>query len=157
MKILSPYVHQGDSVLDLGPGIGFCTFPLSSLVGENGIVYAADIQKKMLDVINRKATRKQIRNIRTFLIGDEGLNFELTFDFMLLFWMFHEVPEKGALLNNLRKKLKASGKILIAEPFIHVGRKTFTNELAVAEEIGFVIVDYPKIPLSKAAVLAKGH
>mgnify|MGYP001560715712 FL=1 len=77
--------------------MGYFSFPLSEMVGNNGIVYAADIQKKMLDIINLKVKKKNIENIQTFLITDKGLNMGLSFDFILLFWMLHEVSNKEML------------------------------------------------------------
>ncbi len=45
IKILSPLIKKDDSVLDLGPGVGYFTLPVCEIVGNNGTVYAADIQK----------------------------------------------------------------------------------------------------------------
>ena len=103
VKILSPYIQPGDHVLDLGPGRGFCSFPLSDMVGDKGVVYAADIQKEMLDAIEKKAERRNVSNIRTYLITDKGLDIDETFDFILFFWMFHEVHDQVALLEELRQ------------------------------------------------------
>lgn len=32
-KILSPYVNEGDTALDIGPGMGYFSIPLARLVG----------------------------------------------------------------------------------------------------------------------------
>jgi ubiquinone/menaquinone biosynthesis C-methylase UbiE len=156
IKILNPFLKKDDSVLDLGPGMGYFTLPICEIVGNKGTVYAADIQKKMLDRIHLKATQKNIENLKTFLIGDDGLNIDFSFDFILLFWMFHEVSEKEALLNELKNNLKDSGKMLIVEPKIHVGAKQFTKELEIAQNVGLNIIDYPKILISNSAVVMKG-
>ncbi len=156
INILSPYIKKGDYVLDLGPGMGFFSFHLSEMVSDRGIVYAADIQKKMLDIINLKAKKKDIGNIRTFLIADKGLNIDLSFDFILLFWMLHEVSDKEVLFKELRNKIKDSGKILIVEPIIHVSRNKFKSELEIARKCGFNIIDYPRISISNAAILITG-
>ena len=156
IKILNPFIKKDDSVLDLGPGMGYFTLPICEIVGNNGTVYAADIQKKMLDIIDLKAKQKNIENLKTFLIGDDGLNMDFSFDLILLFWMFHEVSEKEALLKELKNKLKDSGKMLIVEPKIHVGTKQFAKELDIGQNVGFDIIDYPKIPISNSAVLIKG-
>jgi len=69
--------------------------------------------------------------------------------------MFHEVSEKKALLKELKNKLKDSGKILIAEPKIHVSSKQFKRELDIAQKVGFKIIDFPKILISNSAILMK--
>lgn len=35
-QILSPYVREGMTVLEPGPGMGFFTIPMARLVGERG-------------------------------------------------------------------------------------------------------------------------
>jgi SAM-dependent methyltransferase len=155
IKLLNPFIAKDDKVLDLGPGMGYFTLPLSEMVGHKGIVYAADIQKKMLDIINFKAKKKSFENIKTFLITDKCLNIDLSFNFILLFWMLHEVSDKETLFEELRNKLNESGKILIAEPAIHVSKKKFNSELELAQKIGFYIIAYPKISISNAAILKK--
>jgi len=110
----------------------------------------------LIDVIDIKAKQKNIKNLKTILIGEDGLNIDFPFDLILLFWMFHEVSEKEALLEELKNKLKDSGKILIAEPKIHVGTKQFAKELDILQNVGFDIIDYPKIFISNSATLMKG-
>jgi len=44
-KILQPYVAEGNTILDIGPGMGYFTIPLARMVGEKGKVIAADIQR----------------------------------------------------------------------------------------------------------------
>ena len=156
IKILNPFIKKDDSVLDLGPGMGYFTLPICEIVGNSGAVYAADIQKKMIDVIDIKAKQKNIKNLKTFLIGEDGLNIDFSFDLILLFWMFHEVSEKEALLKELKIKLKDSGKILIVEPKIHVGIKQFAKEMDIVKNTWFDIIDYPKIFISNSATLMKG-
>jgi len=50
-SILGSYVRYGDTVLDIGPGMGYFTIPLAGLVGPSGLVIAADVQQRMLDAL----------------------------------------------------------------------------------------------------------
>jgi SAM-dependent methyltransferase len=54
-KILAPFVREGMTVLEPGPGMGFFTLELARLVGPSGRVVALDVQSKMLDRLKRRA------------------------------------------------------------------------------------------------------
>jgi SAM-dependent methyltransferase len=54
LKILSPYVEEGMTALDVGCGPGFFTVPLAELVGKTGRVIAADLQDGMLQKVRGK-------------------------------------------------------------------------------------------------------
>ncbi len=154
-KILSRYVKPDDSVLDIGPGMGYFTFPLSQLTGEKGKVVALDIQDGMLKRLDKKVKTKKIGNIKIKLY--DGIKFDLQekFDFILLFWMYHEVRNKDVFIEELKSALKPEGKMLIAEPGIHVSRKKFTESIKLLTEAGFIIAEEPQIALSRAVLLRK--
>ena len=155
VKMLSPYVKKGDRVLDLGPGMGHFTIPLCAMVGDEGVVYAADIQRKMLEGIERKAKRKNIRNLKTILIEENSFETDTDFDVILAFWMMHEVDDKELMLKGLRDKLKEDGKLLIAEPKIHISEKRFEDEIDLVKKAGFRMTTGPAISLSRAALFMK--
>jgi ubiquinone/menaquinone biosynthesis C-methylase UbiE len=46
-KLLKPYVREGMTVLEPGPGTGFFTLELLRLVGKSGRVIASDVQPRM--------------------------------------------------------------------------------------------------------------
>jgi predicted methyltransferase len=60
-------IAEGSAVADLGAGGGWFTAKLSSRVGPNGVVYAEDIQPAMIEVIERRRLRENLRNVRTVL------------------------------------------------------------------------------------------
>jgi ubiquinone/menaquinone biosynthesis C-methylase UbiE len=53
-KILSPYIKEGMTVLDIGCGPGFFTVDIARLVGKSGRVIAADLQEGMLRRLKEK-------------------------------------------------------------------------------------------------------
>ena len=55
IKILSPFVESGDTVLDVGCGMGYFSLGLAELVGEKGKVIAADLQPQMLAGLSKRA------------------------------------------------------------------------------------------------------
>src|SRR5690242_16036997 len=55
--ILAPYMREGMTVLEPGPGMGFFTLEIARLAGPAGRVIAVDIQEKMLARLKRRATK----------------------------------------------------------------------------------------------------
>ena len=55
-------IADGSVVADLGAGGGWFTVRLARRVGPNGIVYAEDIQRQMIEAINRRVEREGLQN-----------------------------------------------------------------------------------------------
>ncbi len=159
-KILSPYVRPGFTVIDIGPGMGFFTIPLCRLVEKEGRVIAVDLQQKMLDGIKRRARRYGLTDrLETVQSSSVDLGVGEKADFVLAFWMVHEVPERGRFLGQVAELLKPEGMFLLVEPKIHVGKTTFDATLDEAKTAGLRLTGAPKIALSRSALLtlaAKG-
>jgi ubiquinone/menaquinone biosynthesis C-methylase UbiE len=155
-KILSGFINSGDTVIDIGPGQGFFTFPMAEMVGKDGKIVAIDIQEKMLLILERQVKKAGLENsIHCKLIFDTNYGFNSEVDFVLAFWMVHEVPDKKAFLNSICTALKPNGKLLIAEPSIHVTRKSLEETLALCETLGLRHIGSPKIFFSRSIVLQK--
>lgn len=155
-KILAPYLREGMTALDLGCGPGFFTLPMAKLVGETGRVIAADLQAGMLEKLRQKlagtayATRVDLHRCEADRIGLVG-----PVDFVLLFYMVHEVPDKAALFGEIARLLAPNGQALIVEPPLHVSRAAFARTLAIADAAGLMAQRGPKLLLSKTALLVR--
>lgn len=155
--ILDPYVHPGDQVIDIGPGMGYFTIPLARLVGPKGHVIAIDIQEEMLSVLRSRAKKNGVsERIETYLAGQKSLGIHEKADFILAFWMAHEVPDQFTFFREIRDLLKENGSLLLAEPILHVRRKYFLRTLQSATELGLVVKENPKIRFSHSALLGFG-
>lgn len=144
--IVKPFVKNGDTVVDLGCGSGFFTIPMARMVGENGRVFAVDLQKKMLQKVERKAVYAQVEDRIVFhqcSAGRIGLGAQA--DFVLAFYMVHEIPDPGAFFREIKGFLAEGGKLLIVEPPIHVGKKKFARIAKMAEGAGLRIIGRPSI------------
>jgi ubiquinone/menaquinone biosynthesis C-methylase UbiE len=155
-RIAGRYIKEGDVVLDVGPGIGFFTIPMAGMVGDRGRVIAADIQESMLKGIKKRAVRAGIaERIVLHLASQDSLGVTTAADFILAFWMAHEVPDQQRFYQQLNVVLKDSGRFLLVEPKIHVSGKQFKAEIAAAGAAGFKLVETPTVSLSHAALFAK--
>src|SRR5689334_21608462 len=56
-KLLRPYVREGMTILEPGPGMGFFTLPMARMLGDSGRIIAVDVQPKMLAGLRRRAKR----------------------------------------------------------------------------------------------------
>jgi SAM-dependent methyltransferase len=157
VTILAPYVKDGMTVLDIGCGPGFFTLALAEIVGESGHVIAADLQEGMLEKLGNKIKRTELEN-RISLHKCEGDRIKLTksVDFVLAFYMVHEIPDKTGFFAEIFDLLKPEGQFLLVEPkLFHVSKKEFENTVNNALSAGFEAVEKPKLLFSMAAVFKK--
>jgi ubiquinone/menaquinone biosynthesis C-methylase UbiE len=105
-------IGEGSVVADLGAGGGWFTVRLARRVGPNGRVYAEDIQKQMIEAIDRRVKREGLRNVMMVLgtptdpkIPDGLL------DAVLIVDAYHEIEQPITLLRNVAKSLKAAGTV----------------------------------------------
>jgi ubiquinone/menaquinone biosynthesis C-methylase UbiE len=153
--ILNPYVQPGQSVIDIGAGMGYFSIPLARLVGPSGRVTAIDIQNKMLLALAKRAQRCGVsERITTSLAGPDSLGSHSAVNFILAFWMIHEVPDRHRLFGEILNLLKTDGLFLLVEPMMHVSKKYFSQTLDEAKNAGFSIKESPKINMSHSALLA---
>jgi 2-polyprenyl-3-methyl-5-hydroxy-6-metoxy-1,4-benzoquinol methylase len=135
--------------------MGYFSIPLARMVGEGGKVVAADLQPQMLKVLQKRAKKAGVEHqmIPHLCKGDSvGLNMQ--FDFILAFWMVHEVPDQSVFLTEIKSLLGRSGKFLLSEPVLHVNRARVEETIKTAESVGFVLKEKPKISLSRSALFA---
>jgi len=155
-KIIAGFVHPGDTVVDIGPGQGYFSIPMARIVGEQGRIIAIDIQKQMLDALAAKAEKSGVaKRITCTLVYNADLGLNADADFILAFWMVHEVPDKEIFLKSLYSVLKPGKRLLIAEPYLHVSKKMMEETEQISLSIGFTIVDRPSIFFSRSVILQK--
>lgn len=160
-EILSPYVHEGMHVLDVGCGMGFFSLPLARLVGEKGKVVCLDLQQKMIDGLVKKAKKAGLmeridpRVCAQTSLGLTDLAGEI--DFAIAFAMVHEVPDQERLFSELSAVMKQGGSLLIAEPKGHVTKPDFERAVSIAKDSGFEVISELKIRKSHAVLMQLHH
>ena len=155
-KVAGPYLRAGMTAVDIGCGIGHFSLGMARLVGSEGRVISIDIQQKMLNAVKRRAERLGLAHrISLRLCEQDNLGVFESVDFVLTFWMVHEVPKTRLFFEQIHSMLKANGKWLLAEPKVHISLARFNKTLSTAEEAGFMVAERPSVALSYAAVLEK--
>lgn len=155
-EIFAPYLHEGMIALDLGCGMGYFSIGMAKIVGTSGKVIAVDVQQKMLDSLIKRAQKAGVADrITTVRCEENNIGNHAEADFALAFWMAHETPDALEFLRQVQASLKKSGKLLLAEPKLHVTGAEFKKTLALAEKAGFKYLASPIISLSHSALLEK--
>ncbi|MCP4630272.1 MAG: methyltransferase domain-containing protein [bacterium] len=156
-KIFRDYIKEGMTVMDVGCGMGYFSIGMAKQVGANGKVIAVDLQQKMLDVMIRRARRSGVADrIIAHHCESDSLGLGKPADFILAFWMVHEVGDRDNFFRQLRSILSPEGKILIAEPKMHVTAEELDKTIEIAQNNGLQCCDRPEIKFSRSALFQRG-
>ena len=155
--LLAPYVRQGMTVLEPGPGMGFFTLELARLVGPSGRVVAVDIQPRMIAALRRRAARAGLQgrlDARVTAPHSLGIaDLAGAVDLTLALYLVHELPAVEPFFVELAKASKPGAGLLFAEPAGHVKTADFESELESAIHAGFTLAERPAMRRSHAALL----
>jgi len=158
VRIVTPYLSPGATAMDVGCGMGFFTIPMARIVGPSGRVVAVDLQPEMLAGLEKNAAKADCGNIAVHQCGARSLGvgqWDGAVDFVLVFYMLHEVPDPQRLVGEVCAVLKPGGALLFAEPSGHVNGREFEQEATLFAQAGLAEVDRPRILTSRAVVWRK--
>jgi ubiquinone/menaquinone biosynthesis C-methylase UbiE len=109
-------IADGAVVADLGAGGGWFTIRLARRVGPNGLVYAEDIQRLMIEAIRRRVQREGLSNVRAVTGTSDDPRLPIgVLDAVLIVDAFHEMEKPVALLRNVALALKVQGRLGIID------------------------------------------
>ena len=159
-KIIAPLVHEGMTVVEIGPGMGFFTLEIAKKVAASGRVIAIDIQPKMLEQLEQRAEKGKVRQrIETRLAKSDSLgmtDLAEAVDLVFAYAVVHELPDERAFFKEAFGVLKRNAVLFIAEPGRHVSEERFNEELQKARTEGFEIVEMGHSRQGHTALLRKG-
>lgn len=157
--ILSPYVREGMTVLEIGPGMGYFSLTLAQLVGPHGRVICVDVQEKMLEKLKKRAQKAgMLDRITAVRASEQSLliqEFEGKVDFALAFAVAHEVPDQPKLFEEIHRAIQPGALLLLSEPKGHVTTEAFETTLAIAHGAGFKVESKVQIKQSHSVLLRK--
>lgn len=156
-KILAGHIKPGMTAVDIGCGPGNFTRAMAAMAGEFGSVIAIDLQQEMLLHAQEKCRNdRSAAPITWHQCKPDSLGMTAAANFVLSFYMVHEVPDQGRLFREIFALLKPGGKYFVVEPVFHVTEEAFAATLVTAKQTGFRIAGEPSLSLSRAILLEKG-
>jgi ubiquinone/menaquinone biosynthesis C-methylase UbiE len=110
------HLHRGHCVADVGAGTGLFTMLMADAVGLKGKVYAVDIVKDFIALINKRAGEANLKNIETVLCTERST--ELPKDSIELAFTsdtYHHLEYPGSVLASIRQALRRGGELVVVD------------------------------------------
>jgi len=109
-------IKPGDHIADIGAGSGYHVRRIAPIVGEEGQVFAVDIQPEMLAILDRGLKREGIENVTMVLgeIDDPKLPPE-SIDMAFMVDVYHEFSHPFEMTAALCQALKPGGRLILVE------------------------------------------
>lgn len=138
-------IALGMTVMELGCGSGAYTTFMARAAGEQGKLYAVDIQPAMLRQLERKLDEAENQDIKNVELK-EASAYELPFadDFFDLAYMvtvLMEIPDKGRALREVRRVLKPGGILAVTEYFPDPDYPFRSTVIKLGRREGFMLDD----------------
>jgi len=155
-RILRGLIKAGDTVVDIGCGPGFFSLPMAEAVGEDGLVIAVDLQPAMLEKLKMRAQEAGlVSRIRLHQCTAATIGLQANADFVLAFYVLHEVPDQPNLLAEVHEILQDGGRFLLVEPWGYVSAAEYRHSVAAAAAAGLRPVSRIRVPFSRATLFER--
>ena len=102
-------LKRGSHVLDFGCGPGVFTTLIADKIGPSGIVYALDINPLAVSMVDRKARKKNLNNVRTIHSNCSTALPDNCLDHVICFDVFHALDNHQEVLMELHRVLNPQG------------------------------------------------
>ena len=117
-------ISSRDKVADVGCHEGYMTFKLARVVGEEGTVYAVDVEAGKLEKVEKRAAANNLSQIKTVKGDYDNPNLPFnSLDAVLILDAYHEMDEHDAMLQHIKSSLKRGGRLVMCEPIAEERRK----------------------------------
>jgi SAM-dependent methyltransferase len=109
-------IPRGATVADIGAGSGYFTVRLARAVGDQGKVYANDLQPGMIELLQKNVARARLSNVVPILgTADDPKLPENAIDLALMVDVYHEFSQPQIMLRRIRDALKTGGRLALVE------------------------------------------
>lgn len=108
-------LFTGARVADIGAGGGWFTVRLARRVGPSGKVYAEDVQRQMIESIDRRVRREGLTNVETVLGTSLDPKLEEGLDAVLVVDTYPQLDDPVTMLKHVAKALGPNGRLGIVD------------------------------------------
>ena len=108
-------IRPGAKVADLGSGSGLFTRPMAKKSGAKGVVYAIDIDPKLLEHVAKTSQAQNLTNVKTVLAAEDDPKIPEKVDLIAIIDTLHHIGNQPTYLKQLRKYLRKNGRIAIID------------------------------------------
>jgi len=108
-------IADGSRVGDIGAGGGWFTVRLARRVGPNGRVFAEDIQRQMIESIQRRVAREGLSNVEPILGTALDPRLPQGLDAVLIVDTYPQLDDPVGLMTHVRRSLKPNGRLGIVD------------------------------------------
>jgi ubiquinone/menaquinone biosynthesis C-methylase UbiE len=110
-------VKPGMTIGEVGAGRGYFTFKLARRVGDEGKIYANDIDQEALMSIESRCVSEGITNVEIILGKNDDPCFpDAKMDMIFMSFVFHLLEKPVELLKNLKPSMKPGASLIIIDP-----------------------------------------
>jgi len=138
--ILGDHIKPGMRVLEPGCAMGFFTVPMAKMVGNDGKVYALDLQERMLSVTEKRLRKRgllertEIRKCPDSSLCIRDLKGQI--DVAFVYAVMHEVRDRDNFIKEIYESLKNGGILVFGEPHV-VDMEYMEEEVETIRSHGF--------------------
>jgi ubiquinone/menaquinone biosynthesis C-methylase UbiE len=134
------HLNTGMKILEVGPGKGSYTKAVAENVLPDGIVYAIDIQKSVINNLKKRIEKENIKNIIAKVDDAYNVSFENeSMDRIFLIACLPEMSEPIRALKEFKRVLKPDGLVCLCELFPDPDYPLRRTEIKWANEAGLEI------------------
>lgn len=101
-------------IADIGSGSGLFTRPLAKKAGK-GVVYAVDIDQKLLDHVAQTSADEKLANVKTIFAAEDDPKLPEKVDLIVIIDTMHHIANQPTYVKTLKKYLRKNGRIAIID------------------------------------------
>lgn len=149
-------IEKGDTVADVGAGTGLFSRMFSTVVGDQGWVYAVDISPRFLEHINKESAKNQIDNITGVLCAENSVSLPPNaVDVVFICDTYHHFEYPNSTLASILRALKPGGHLIVIDferiegksrdwtmRHVRAGKEVFRAEI---QDAGFKLAEEKQI------------
>ena len=110
---------KGNHVADFGSGTGYYSFAAAEAVGEDGRVYAVDVQKDLLQRLKKESQMRHLYNVDIIWADLEHLGGtklrESSMDSIIAANLLFQLEQKDNCIMEMKRILKRGGRVLLID------------------------------------------